>query len=70
MEYTERNSKDFIEPLNETVVQEDEVMVSFDVQALYTNKLIDRALLAVRDKLESDVGVKRWDYQSCRLWSC
>ena len=53
-EYTVRNSKDFIESLNEMVVQEDEVMISFDVAALYTNIPIDRALLAVMDKLESD----------------
>ena len=31
-------------------------MVSFDVEALYTSIPIDRALIAVKDKLESDEG--------------
>ena len=56
--------------MNEMVVQEDEVMISFDVEALYTNIPIDRALLAVKDKLESDDSwCERQHYQSCRLWS-
>ena len=51
-----KNSKNFIESMNGTVLREDEVMVSFDVEALYTSIPIDRALIAVRDKLESDKG--------------
>ena len=39
-----------IESMNGTVLREDEVMVSFDVEALYTSIPIDRALIAVKDK--------------------
>ena len=51
--YTVKNSPDFIQSVNEMIL-EDEVMVSFDVEALYTSIPIDRALLAIKDKLEDD----------------
>ena len=53
-DYTVKNSRDFIQSVNEMVLEEDEVIVSFDVEALYTIIPIDRALLAIKDKLEDD----------------
>ena len=49
-----KNSRDFTQSVNEMVLEEDEVMGSFDVEALYASILIDRALLAIKDKLEED----------------
>ena len=49
--YTVKNSESFIE----SVLQPDEVMVSFDVQALYTSIPIDRASVAVKGRLENHV---------------
>ena len=43
-DFTVKNRRDFIESVNEMVLEED----SFDVEALYTSILIDRALLAIK----------------------
>ena len=53
-DHTVKNSKSFIESITDLVLQPDKVIVSFDVQALYTSPPIDRALIAVKDMLESD----------------
>ena len=42
-----KNSRDFIQSVNEMVLEGDEVMVRFDVEALYTSIPINRSLLAI-----------------------
>ena len=49
-----KNSRDFIQSVNEMVLEGDEVMVRFNVEALYSSIRIDRSLLAIKDKLEDD----------------
>ena len=53
-ENTSRNSGDFIEQVSGLPIDDNEIMVSFDVSALYTSLPIDRVLEVVRNKLESD----------------
>ena len=49
-----KNSKEFSEFIRAHTIQEDEIMVSFDVEALYTNVPIDDALAIIKELFEND----------------
>ena len=51
-----KNAKHFTEMISEETVDRDEVMVSFDVQFLFTNVPVDQALDVIHDKLSKDGG--------------
>ena len=48
------NSADFVQSLSGEKLSEEEKMVRFNVQALYTSLPVGRALEVVHEKLESD----------------
>ena len=48
-----KNMSDFVEKLNKTI-EEDEVMVSFDIQSLFTSVPRDQAAIAVEEALRND----------------
>ena len=49
-----RNSKHFVEVMAGLRVEEDKMLVSFDVTSLFTNVPIDEAVHVIRDKLRGD----------------
>ena len=49
-----KNSGDFVESIADIEIQDDETMISYDVEALYTSLRIDSVLDIVRQKLEKD----------------
>ena len=49
-----KNSKHFSEMVSSETVSQDEVMVSFDVQSLFTNVPIDKALEVIHKRLVDD----------------
>ena len=49
-----RNSKHFVEVMAGLRVEEDEMLVSFDVSSLFTNVPIDEAVQVIRDRLRGD----------------
>ena len=49
-----RNSRHFVEVMRNLRVEEDEVLVSFDVSSLFTNVPVDKAVLVIRDMLQND----------------
>ena len=49
-----KNSKEFSEFIQAHTIEEDEIMVSFDVEALYTNVPIEDALVIIKELLEND----------------
>ena len=49
-----KNSTEFSEFIRAHTIEEDEIMVSFDVEALYTNVPIDDALAIIKELLEND----------------
>ena len=49
-----KNSKEFSEFIRAHTIEEDEIMVSFHVEALYTNVLIDDALTIIKELLQND----------------
>ena len=55
-DYTVKNSADFVSTRNKEKVDENEIMVSFDVESLFTNVAIESALRATLWKLESDLS--------------
>ena len=51
-----RNSADFCEQLREVTIDDDELMVSFDVRSLYTSIPIKEALQVIETKLNEDTA--------------
>jgi len=56
-DFTATNSAHFASIISSEKIQEDEIMVSFDVASLFTNVPIEGAVQAARRKLESDPGL-------------
>ena len=56
-EYTVTNSSHFVSTISHERIQENEVMVSFDVESLFTNMPIEGAVKAALCKLENDPGL-------------
>ena len=50
-EHTAKNSKEFVEHVSGLDIADDEVMVSYDVEALYTSLPLGRVLEVTREKL-------------------
>lgn len=57
-DYTTKNSREFVEETADWRINEDEVMVSYDVTALYTSLPINTILKITRLKLEEDKKLK------------
>jgi len=55
--YTVTNSTHFVSTISHERIQENEVMVSFDVESLFTNLPIEAAVKAALCKLENDPGL-------------
>ena len=56
-DYTATNSSHFVSTISHERIQENEVMVSFDVESLFTNVTIEGAVKAALCKLENDPGL-------------
>ena len=56
-EYTVTNSAHFVSTVSNETILDNEIMVSFDVESLFTNVPIDDAVQAVLQKLENDPGL-------------
>ena len=53
-EYTLANSAHFVSTVSNETILDNEIMVSFDVESLFTNVLIDATVQAALQKLEND----------------
>ena len=49
-----KNSKEFSEFIRAHIIKEDEIMILFDVEALYTNMSIDDALAIIKELLKNE----------------
>ena len=49
-----KNSKHFVEIMSGLSIEEDEILVSFDVSSLFTNVPIDEAVQIIQDRLRKD----------------
>ena len=49
-----KNSKHFLEALQDVWVAEDELLVSFDVSSLFTNVPLNETVQVIQRKLEQD----------------
>ena len=56
-EYAVTNSTHFVNTINHERIQEKEIMVSFDVESLFTNVPIEDTVKAALRKLENDPGL-------------
>ena len=52
--YALKNSADLVSSLSNCTLQEDDILVSFDVTALFTKVPVDKSVDVIHDKLESD----------------
>ena len=55
-----KNSKHFVEMMSGLSVEEDEILVSFDVSSLFTNVPIDEAVWIIHDRLRNDEMLCDW----------
>ena len=46
-----KNSKHFVEVMSDLRVEEDEMLVSFDVSSLFSNVPINKVVQVIRDRL-------------------
>ncbi len=53
-----KNSKDFVDSMNGIQLEDDEVLVSFDVVSLFTNTPIQETLDIVKERLQNDKTLK------------
>ncbi len=58
-QYHCENSKQLAEVLSNTRIEDDEIMISHDVVSLFTNTPIDSALDIIRERLNSDMSLKK-----------
>ena len=56
-DYTVTNTSHFVSTISHERIQENEVMISFDVESLFTNVPIEGAVKATSCKLENDPGL-------------
>ena len=56
-EYTVTNSAHFVSTVSNETILDNEIMVYFDVESLFTNVPIDAAVQAALQKLENDPGL-------------
>ena len=63
-----KNSKEFSELIRTHTIEEDEIMVSLDVKALYTNVPIDDALAIIKELLENDEIFPDWTLLSPKTY--
>ena len=56
-DYTVTNSIHFVSTISHARIQENEVMISFDVESLFTNVQLEGAVKAALCKLENDPGL-------------
>ena len=50
-----KNSKHFVEMMSGLRIEDDEMLVSFDVSSLFTNVPVDEAVRVIHDRLQNDV---------------
>jgi len=55
--FTVKNSTDFASTIASEEIQDHEIMVSFDVESLFTNVPIEGTVQAVLQKMENDAGL-------------
>ena len=53
-----KNSNDFSQFIRQQTIDADEIMVSFDVESLYTNIPVTDALLVIKDLLNNDTTLR------------
>ena len=56
-EYTVTNSAHFVSTVSNETILNNEIMVSFDVESLFTDVRIDAAVQAALQKLENDLSL-------------
>ena len=52
--FSVKNSIDFIDRINDVVIEEDDILVSFNVVSLFTSELVDCAITCIFDLLVVD----------------
>ena len=52
------NTRDFVEKIEDITIEDDEVMVSYDVKSLFTSVPVDDAYAEIEKVLRADPGVK------------
>ena len=65
-----QNTKDFIQQLKDVKLQQDEIIISYDIKALFTSVPIQPVLNIIKNKLENDQDVKqRTSMSVCHITS-
>ena len=59
-----QNSQDFVEQIKDLKLEEDEILISYDVTALFTSVPVDGAIVVVKDRLAKDSSWKTRTYLS------